>query len=81
MSFYRGKRWVRIPDRAKVMFCENGCEGTIDRLTNWSSALVEIRILTQYYINVGYPDRTLAMEDTLTSIIHETSAASADTRL
>ena len=28
-----GKRWVRIPDGTKVRFCEDGCEGFIDGLT------------------------------------------------
>ena len=60
------KRWVRIPDGTKVRFCEDGREGIIDRLTELVMGLgrnPDSR--TQYRINVGDPDRTLATEDDL----------------
>jgi hypothetical protein len=60
------KRWVRIPDGTKVRFREDGREGTVDGLTE---LVVGPRrnpdSRTQYRINVGDPDRTLAIEDDL----------------
>ena len=61
-----GKKWVRIPDGTKVRFREDGREGIIDGLT-------ELVVgpgrnpdgRTQYRINVGDPDRILAIEDDL----------------
>ena len=60
------KRWVRILDGTRVRFREKGREGIIDGLTE----LVVGRgrnpdSRTQYRINVGDPDRTLAIEDDL----------------
>lgn len=60
------KKWVRIPDGTKVRFRKDGREGIIDGLT-------ELVVgpgrnpdgRTQYRINVGDPDRTLAIEDDL----------------
>lgn len=60
------KRWVRIPDGTKVRFREDGREGIVDGLTE---LVVGPRrnpdSQTQYRINVGDPDRTLAIEDDL----------------
>lgn len=61
-----GKRWVRIPDGTKVRFREDGREGVIDGLTELvvgPGRNPDSR--TQYRINVGDPDRTLAIEDDL----------------
>jgi hypothetical protein len=58
------KRWVKIPDGTKVRFCGDGREGGIDGLTELvvgSCRNPDRR--TQYRINVGDPDRTLAIED------------------
>ena len=60
------KRWVRIPDGTKVRLREDGREGVIDGLTELVVGLgrnPDSR--TQYRINVGDPDRTLAIEDDL----------------
>jgi hypothetical protein len=57
---------VRISDGTKVRFREGGHEGTIDGLTELvvgSGRNPDSR--TQYRINVGNPDRTLAIEDDL----------------
>ena len=57
---------MRIPDGTKVRFREDGREGIIDGLTE---LVVGPRrnpdSRTQYRINVGDPDRTLAIEDDL----------------
>jgi hypothetical protein len=61
-----GKRWVRIPDGTKVRFRRDGREGIIDGLTELvvgPGRNPDSR--TQYRINVGDPDRTLAIEDDL----------------
>ena len=58
------KRWVRIPDGTKVRFREDRREGIIDGLTELvvgPGRNPDSR--TQYRINVGDPDRTLAIED------------------
>ncbi|MCX5727403.1 MAG: hypothetical protein NTZ28_00915 [Nitrospirae bacterium] len=58
------KRWVRIPDGTKVRFREVGCEGIIDGQTEFGvgpGRNPDSR--TQYRINVGDPDQTLAIED------------------
>jgi hypothetical protein len=60
------KRWVRIPDGTKVRFREDRREGIIDGLTELvvgPGRNSDSR--TQYRINVGDPDRTLAIEDDL----------------
>ena len=60
------KRRVRIPDGTKVRFRGDGREGIIDGLTELvvgSGRNPDSR--TQYRINVGDPDRTLAIEDDL----------------
>jgi hypothetical protein len=60
------KRWVRIPDGTKVKFREDGREGIIDGLTELvvgPGRNPDSR--TQYRINVGDLDRTLAIEDDL----------------
>ena len=66
------KRWVRIPDGTKVKSREDGREGIIDGLTE----LVvdpgrDPDSRTQYRINVGDPDRTLAIEDDLLVLTDE----------
>ncbi len=61
-----GKKWVRIPDGTKVRFREDGREGIIDGLTELvvgPGRNPDSR--TQYRINVGDPDRILAIEDDL----------------
>jgi hypothetical protein len=66
------KRWVRIPDGTKVRFREDRREGIID-------GLMELVVgpgrnpdsRTQYRINVGDPDRTLAIEDDLLVLTDE----------
>ena len=66
------KRWVRIPDGTKVRFREDGREGIVDGLTELvvgSSRNPDCR--TQYRINVGDPDRTLAIEDDLLVLTDE----------
>ena len=65
-GLHTGKRWVRIPDGTKVRFREDGREGIIDGLTELAvdpGRNPDSR--TQYRINVGDPDRTLAIEDDL----------------
>jgi hypothetical protein len=60
------KRWVRIPDGTKVRFRADGREGIIDGLTELvvgPGRNPDSR--TQYRVNVGDPDRTLAIEDDL----------------
>ena len=65
-GLHTGKRWIRIPDGTKVRFRGDGREGIIDGLTelvvgpgrNPDSP-------TQYRINIGDPDRALAIEDDL----------------
>jgi hypothetical protein len=60
------KRWVRIPDGTKVRFRVDGREGIIDGLTELvvgPGRNPDSR--TQYRVNVGDPDRTLAIEDDL----------------
>jgi hypothetical protein len=66
------KRWVRIPDGTKVRFREDGREGIVDGLTELvvgSRRNPDSR--TQYRINVGDPDRTLAVEDDLLVLTDE----------
>lgn len=66
------KRWVRIPDGTKVRFREDGREGIIDGLTELvvgSGRNPDSR--TQYRVNVGDPDRTLAIEDDLLVLTDE----------
>ncbi len=66
------KRWVRIPDGTKVRFREDGREGIIDGLTELAvgpGRNPDSR--TQYRINVGDPDRTLAIEDDLLVLTDE----------
>ena len=61
-----GKRWVSIPDGTKVRFRQDGREGIIDGLTELvvgPGRNPDSR--TQYRINVGDPDRILAIEDDL----------------
>ena len=63
---YRGKRWVRIPDGTKVKFRKDSRKGIIDGLTELvvgPGRNPDSR--TQYRINVGDPDRTIAGEDEL----------------
>lgn len=65
-GLHTGKRWVRIPDGTKVRFREDGREGIIDGLTELvvgPGRNPDSR--TQYRINIGDPDRTLAIEDDL----------------
>jgi len=65
-GLHTGKRWVRIPDGAKVKFREDGREGIIDGLTELVVGLgrnPDSR--TQSRINIRDPDRTLAIEDDL----------------
>ena len=65
-SLHTGKRWVRIPDGTKVKFREDGREGIIDGLTELAvgpGRNPDSR--TQYRINIGDPDWTLAIEDDL----------------
>jgi hypothetical protein len=66
------KRWVRIPDGTKVRFREDRREGIIDGLTELvvgPGRNPDSR--TQYRINVGDPDRTLAIEDDLLVLTDE----------
>ncbi len=66
------KRWVRIPDGTKVRFREDGREGIIDGLTELvvgPGRNPDSR--TQYRINVGDPDRALAIEDDLLVLTDE----------
>ena len=66
------KKWVRIPDGTKVRFREDGREGIIDGLTELvvgPGRNPDNR--TQYRINVGDPDRTLAIEDDLLVLTDE----------
>ena len=66
------KRWVRIPDGTKVRFRGDGREGVIDGLTELvvgPGRNPDSR--TQYRINVGDPDRTLAIEDDLLVLTDE----------
>jgi len=66
------KKWVRIPDGTKVRLREDGREGIIDGLTELvvsPSRNPDSR--TQYRINVGNPDRTLAIEDDLLVLTDE----------
>ena len=66
------KRWVRIPDGTKVKFREDGREGIIDGLTELvvgPGRNPDSR--TQYRVNVGDPDRTLAIEDDLLVLTDE----------
>jgi len=57
---------VRIPGGTKVRFRENGREGIIGGLTELVvGAGRNPYSRTQYRINVGDPDRTLAIEDDL----------------
>ena len=63
---HAGKRWVRIPDGTKVRFRGDGREGIIDGLTELvigPGRNPDSR--TQYRINIGDPDRALAIEDDL----------------
>ena len=65
-GLHTGKRWVRIPDGTKVKFREDGREGIIDGLTELAvgpGRNPDSR--TQYRINIGDPDWTLAIEDDL----------------
>ena len=60
------KRWVRIPDGTKVRFREDGGERIIDGLTELvvgPGRNSDSR--TQYRINIGDLDWTLAIEDEL----------------
>ena len=66
------KRWVRIPDGTKVRFREDEREGIVDGLTKLvvgPGRNPDCR--TQYRINVGDPDRTLAIEDDLLVLTDE----------
>jgi hypothetical protein len=66
------QKWVRIPDGTKVRFREDGREGIIDGLTELvvgPGRNPDSR--TQYRINVGDPDRTLAIEDDLLVLTDE----------
>ena len=66
------KRWVRIPNGTKVRFREDRREGIIDGLTELvvgPGRNPDSR--TQYRINVGDPDRTLAIEDDLLVLTDE----------
>ena len=66
------KRWVRIPDGTKVRFREDGREGGIDGLTELvvgPGRNPDSR--TQYRVNVGDPDRALAIEDDLLVLTDE----------
>jgi hypothetical protein len=65
-GLHTGNKWVRIPDGTKVRFREDGREGIIDGLTELvvgPGRNPDSR--TQYRINIGDPDRTLAIEDDL----------------
>ncbi len=66
------KIWVRIPDGTKIRFREDGREGIIDGLTELvvgPGRNPDSR--TQYRINVGDSDRTLAIEDDLLVLTDE----------
>ena len=58
------KRWVRIQDCTRVRFREDGRQGIIDGLTELAAGRNPDN-RTQYGINVGDPDRTLAIEEDL----------------
>ena len=65
-GLYTVKRWVRIPDGTKVRLREDRCEGIIGGLTELVVGPgLNPYSRTQYRINVGDPDRTLAIEDDL----------------
>jgi hypothetical protein len=61
-----GKKWVRIPDGTKVRVGTGGRDGTIDGLTELvTGSRRNPDGRTQYRVNVGDPERTLAVEDDL----------------
>ncbi len=60
-GLHRVKRWVRIRDGTRVRFREDGRQGIIDGLTELV-VVYNPDNRTQYRINVGAPDRTLAIE-------------------
>lgn len=60
------RKWVRIPDGTKVRIGTGGRVGTIDGLTELvSGSRRNPDGRTQYRINVGEPERTLAVQDDL----------------
>lgn len=59
-------RWVRIPDGTRVRYRANGREGYVDGLTELVAGPQRNPDgRTQYRVNVGDPDRSLAVEDEL----------------
>lgn len=59
-------RWVRIPDGTRVRYRTDGREGYIDGLTELVvGAQRNPDGRTQYRVNLGDPDRSLAVEDEL----------------
>ena len=74
------KKWVRIPNGTKVRVGTGGRDGTIDGLTELvTGSRRNPDGRTQYRINVGEPERTLAVEDDLVSVgvAHERHVADA----
>jgi hypothetical protein len=60
------KKWVRIPNGTKVRIGAGGRDGTIDGLTEFvSGSRRNPDGRTQYRVNVGEAERTLAVEDDL----------------
>jgi hypothetical protein len=60
------RKWVRIPNGTKVRIGAGGRDGTIDGLTELvTGSRRNPDGRTQYRINVGEPERTLAVEDDL----------------
>ena len=65
-SMREEKKWVRIPNGTKVRVGTGGRDGTIDGLTELvTGSRRNPDGRTQYRINVGEPERTLAVEDDL----------------
>ena len=62
-----GKGWVRIPDGTKVKHRLEGYEGAVDGLTEMiaKGATLNPDRRTQYRIDVGTPQRRLAVEEDL----------------
>ena len=60
------RKWVRIPNGTKVRIGAGGRDGTIDGLTELvSGSRRNPDGRTQYRVNVGEPERALAVEEDL----------------
>jgi hypothetical protein len=61
-----GRSWIRIPDGTKVRHRSDGHEGYIDGLTEIvTGPRRNPDGRTQYRLNIGEPDRILAVEEDL----------------